>query len=119
MEISLINTSIKWAFGGAAMAALLMVFATQRIPVVERVEVPQPRFIDNWNVDSSTAIKTIPLTKTVMTETILPTEIAKPEEITPKLKQKLVHYTPTRDVCQRHGMRKVTTRGGRSWRCRR
>jgi len=24
----------------------------------------------------------------------------------------------TRDICTRHGMRKVTTRGGRSWRCR-
>jgi hypothetical protein len=26
---------------------------------------------------------------------------------------------PERNVCTRHGMRKVVTRGGRSWRCRR
>ena len=25
---------------------------------------------------------------------------------------------PKADICQRHGKRKVTTRGGRSWRCR-
>jgi hypothetical protein len=27
--------------------------------------------------------------------------------------------TRTPDVCTRHGMHKVITRGGRSWRCRR
>jgi len=52
----------------------------------------------------------------IKTEVILPTVIAKPEELTPKLKRKLV---VERDVCQRHGMRKVTTRGGKSWRCKR
>jgi hypothetical protein len=124
MEISLISTTIKWALGGAAMASLLMFFATQRIPVPEKIEVEQPKFNDTWTMAASAAaLKSASLRDTapkpVVTETVLPDVIAKPEELTPKLKRKLVHYNPPvkRDVCSRHGMRKVYR--GRGWRCRR
>ncbi len=42
-----------------------------------------------------------------------------PEEdaVWPKLKR--VREAQVSDICTRHGMRKVTTEGGRSWRCRR
>jgi hypothetical protein len=35
-----------------------------------------------------------------------------------RLKYLAKDRTNKRDICARHGMRKVVTRGGRSWRCR-
>jgi hypothetical protein len=113
------------ALGGSALLALMVVFAA-------RSDVPQTvgttvsvreddQFDEVWReaaVNSALKSASLRLTQPtpIKTEVILPTVIAKPEELTPKLKRKLV---VERDVCQRHGMRKVTTRGGKSWRCKR
>lgn len=37
----------------------------------------------------------------------------------PRTARREVRVPARRDVCGRHGMRKVSIRGGRSWRCRR
>jgi hypothetical protein len=111
-------------FGGSALVALMFVFAARNdVPqtVAATVSVGEDDFDEVWReaaVNSALKSASLRLTQPtpVKTEVILPTVIAKPEELTPKLKRKLV---VERDVCQRHGMRKVTTRGGKSWRCKR
>jgi hypothetical protein len=117
--------SMTLALGGSALVALMVVFAARSdVPqtVAATVSVGEDNQFDEvWReaaVNSALKSASLRLTqpKLVKTETILPPIIAKPEEITPKLKRKLV---VERDVCQRHGMRKVTTRGGKSWRCKR
>ena len=52
------------------------------------------------------------------------TEILPTTELRPRADASAVsdvrtkHTTRTRDVCARHGLRRVATRHGRSWRCR-
>jgi hypothetical protein len=53
-----------------------------------------------------------------------PPERADELEIEPQMEPRKLtrhsrHLDHPRDVCARHGLRKVITRGGRSWRCRR
>ena len=128
MGINLTNmmNSAAIALGGSALLALMVVFAA-------RSDVPQTvgttvsvreddQFDEVWReaaVNSALKSASLRLTQPtpIKTEVVLPTVIAKPEELTPKLKRKLV--VEERNVCQRHGMRKVTTRGGKSWRCKR
>jgi hypothetical protein len=117
-------------FGGSALVALMFVFAARNdVPQTvaaqvnsnQSTSVGEDDFDEVWReaaVNSALKSASLRLTQPtpIKTEVILPTVIAKPEELTPKLKRKLV---VERDVCQRHGMRKVTTRGGKSWRCKR
>lgn len=125
MGINLTNmkNSVAIVLGGSALVALMFVFAA-------RSDVPQTvgttvsvreddQFDEVWReaaVNSALKSASLQLTepKLVQTEVILPTVIARPEELTPKLKRKLIIE---RDVCQRHGMRKVYR--GKGWRCKR
>jgi hypothetical protein len=42
-----------------------------------------------------------------------------PIKPTPPLRFAAIEPAPKADICRRHGMRRVETNGGRSWRCRR
>ena len=74
--------------------------------------------------DRLKTVEPVPVPMPVKTETIA---LAKPDEPVEKKRSEPKKKTekPTRtasaerNVCTRHGMRKVTTHGGRSWRCRR
>jgi hypothetical protein len=110
-------------FGASALFALMFVFAARTdVPqtVAATVSVGEDdQFEDIWREAAvNTALKSASLRvpnepKVVQTEVVLPPIIATPEEITPKLKKKLILK---QDICERHGMHKVQR--GRSWRCR-
>ena len=122
-------TKILLAF--SAMTALLMVFAIQRLPGDERIEIPNTAPPVQTNVVAKTAdpirvIETVrPEPKPVLTERIIPDA---PVKVVPPVKmvspieqdeQPVARQRSEQNVCTRHGMKKVITRGGRSWRCRR
>ena len=110
-------------FGASALFALMVTFAA-------RTDVPQTvaatvsadegdQFADIWREAAvNTALKSASLRvpnepKVVQTEVVLPPIIATPEEITPKLKKKLILK---QDICERHGMKRVEH--GKRWRCK-
>jgi hypothetical protein len=110
------------ALGGSALLALMVVFAARSdVPqtVAATVSVGEDDSFDEvWReaaVNSALKSASLRLTepKLVKTEVVLPPIIATPEELTPKLKRKLVE----KNVCERHNMRKVYS--GKSWRCKR
>lgn len=115
---------LKLALIGSAALSLVLVLAARNSAPTPAVESQyQARVFDAaWRESAGpVALKTASLADTapkpILTEVVLPEIIAKPEELTPKLKSKLVVYHPVkRDVCQRHGKRKVYR--GRGWRCR-
>jgi hypothetical protein len=81
-------------------------------------------FDKRWDQMPTVAeIRTIPLTRpeppplpVVRPEGKDPEPEAEPE---PKHRRKVEREPRHQDVCERHGLHKVITRGGRSWRCRR
>jgi len=107
-------------FGASALFSLMIVFATrsEEPPIVAAVE-ESDQFADIWREAAvNTALKSASLRvpnepKVVQTEVVLPPIIATPEEITPKLKKKLILK---QDICERHGMKRVEH--GRRWRCK-
>jgi hypothetical protein len=105
-------------FGATAMFSVMIAVAARHD--VPKLAADTSEFADNWRdaavavaLKSNSFIDTSP--KSVTTEVILPEIIATKEELTPKLKRKLV-MTEYKDVCQRHHMRKVYR--GRGWRCK-
>jgi hypothetical protein len=111
------------ALAAAAVSAVLVLATTQRNAVVENegfvARRPQP-FLDRW-LDAAKPVLLLsaglarmpPPVLVVPTETFAaqpPPPPADPPAAEPK-KMPL-------DVCQRHHMKKVYSRGGRSWRCR-
>jgi hypothetical protein len=118
-------TKILLAF--SAMTALLMVFAIQRLPGDERIEIPNTAPPVQTSVVTKTAdpIRIIETVRPVATERIVPDA---PVKVVPPVKmvspieqdeQPVARQRSEQNVCTRHGMKKVITRGGRSWRCRR
>jgi hypothetical protein len=127
-------TKIVLAF--AAMTSLLTVFAIQRLPGDERIEVPKVADEVQTSVVKKTdmvrqidmvAPPVAAMSKPVVTERIVPeAPVATPPvaateegEQRPAKKSKQVYASAESNVCTRHNMRKVMTRGGKSWRCRR
>jgi hypothetical protein len=55
----------------------------------------------------------------VKTESIVLARPDQPVEVKPVARKKTTKREVRHDVCTRHHMHKVVTRGGRSWRCRR
>jgi len=110
------------------MFTLLMVFAIQRIPVPE-VQASTRQFADAWN-----DAEILPLKKadrfvstempphSVVVERIAPDAPASAPPVILMADDKPVASGRGRlrsgDVCTRHRMHKVVTRGGKSWRCR-
>jgi len=140
-------TSLKVLFGGAAILSLMMVFAIQRLPgeTVEPAAIPSERFDAAWADAFQTAvvakkqdkvrqIEMVAATdpKPVLTERVVPEpntasgpitaqmpateETARNRDSTPSIKHR---STAESNVCTRHKMHKVVTRGGKSWRCKR
>lgn len=125
----------KLALGGAAVLALAITFSVGRSPAPP-VAVASP-FEETWNEAAGpAALQSAALLPhfvnnephLVKTETIKvesddvnvespPPENDKKKKLTtPRHKDKVASVE--RNVCTRHGKRKVTTHGGRSWRCR-
>ena len=102
-----------------AMFTLLITFATQRTEVVASVD----RGVDrNVMVASDTDAETFaerwPRPAAVeSTSTAVPPVILVQDDDKPPASHRR-HHKEHGDVCSRHGLRKVTTHNGRSWRCR-
>jgi hypothetical protein len=124
-------TLLKMTAACVAMFTLLMVFAIQRIPVPEPAAAAERRFDDAWQ----DTIRVIPLKKAdrlqiastepkPVTERIIPPAPDAPVSVPPVVvvqdddKPPAARHRRQRDVCTKHGMHKVTIRGGKSWRCR-
>ena len=126
-----------------AMTTLLMVFAIQRVSGDERIEVPKPAIIgaraeqpppaDLQKTDSKPLIpvRQIELTRTAPApDPKPPATTDAPARMPPvtadapaKMPPVLIVQEEGRrerydDICSRHHLQKVYTRGGRSWRCR-
>lgn len=135
-------------FGVAALAALVVVFAIQRVPSAERIEVPKPTLQDRLDSvepmkKQDRIIRAVPIvreptpvkTERIALETpppaptvapppvIMPPVVPQEDDPPPARRKRERHASMASsrggDVCTRHHMRKVVTRGGKSWRCRR
>jgi hypothetical protein len=126
MGINLTSTRTRFIIIAACVSAPFLISLAARKPAAQIVNASEVnRFDDAWNAaTTSTVFKTnqpveprpvrvIPIEPqpvmipTVMTEDVV---IAKPKHR---------EVRRERNVCERHGMRKVSIRHGRSWRCRR
>ena len=125
-----------------AMTTLLMVFAIQRVPGDERIEVPKPAIIearaeqpppaDLQKTDTKPLIpvRQIELTRTAPAPDPKPPVTADAPARLPPVTANAPAKPPVLivqeegrrerydDICSRHHLQKVYTRGGRSWRCR-
>jgi type IV secretory pathway VirB10-like protein len=132
---SIAMSPIKILLAFSAMAALLMVFAIQRLPGDERIEVPKAQFIETLPAQTSVATKSDPIRiidtirpepKPVVTERVVPDApgreppVAKvDEEATERpAVRRMRQARAESNVCTRHNMRKVMV-GKYRWRCRR
>jgi hypothetical protein len=111
----------------AAALALLVVFAIPRAPAEVPIHDKDAARLDRTRTDKSDRLRVI----TVMPEpmSVLP-PVASAVPLLPPLSSaplsvRLPPAAPTQeadarsDICTRHGLHKVITQGGRSWRCRR
>jgi hypothetical protein len=132
-----ILTPIKVLVGGAVLLSGSVVLAIQQIPtpaVPIKVEMPEERFDLAWSdvmvpmalkKADMDRVRTIPLAKPVVTERVVPDPVATPpvEEAldapAPRHRRRQVktERTERRDVCARHGQRKVMV-GKYRWKCR-
>jgi hypothetical protein len=132
------------AAGSTALVALASVLIVTRVPggKAKVVEPPETRFDVAWADGFQTAVKaktdreplrnepvtertvrTIPIVVPPPPEVVAAVELPDtPPSATPEATSRRPKYhriaRSRGDVCTRHGMRKVTTRGGKSWRCR-
>jgi hypothetical protein len=130
----MVGNGVKVMLGCVGILTVLAFFATQRIPEPTdpiRVDPADPvmeaQFDRAWSdvmvpmalkKADMERVRTIPLAKPVTTERVVPDQpVEEATEDTPaprhRRRQKDGH-----NVCTRHGMKKVVTRGGKSWRCR-
>jgi len=108
-----------------------MVFAIQRIPVPVEAKAEGRQFADAWNdteilplkkADRFVSVSTEPIP--VVVERIAPDAPASAPPVILVADDKPVTSGHGRlrmesNICTRHRMRKVITRGGRSWKCSR
>ena len=122
-------TTIKLMTASAAAVSLLLVAVGQRDDPVQQSAVAKdvPTFEYQWlaaaipvmllSAALEKAMPPEPTVKVVTTETITP-PAADPRAaiaVVPKPQEKHVEL----DICQKHHMHKISTHGGKSWRCRR
>ena len=107
-----------------AMTTLLMVFAIQRVPGDERIEAraeqPPPADLPKTETKPLIPVRQIELTRTAPAPDPKPPVTA---DVPAKMPPVLIVQEEGRrerydDICSRHHLQKVYTRGGRSWRCR-
>lgn len=122
---------LKILAGIVAIFTLLMVFAIQRIPVPVEAKAEGRQFADAWNdteilplkkADRFVSVSTEPIP--VVVERIAPDAPASAPPVILVADDKPVTSGHGRlrmesNICTRHRMRKVITRGGRSWKCSR
>ena len=138
-------TPFKLVTACAAMTALLMMFALQRLPREERIVVEKPDIV--MQADPGALQETIrepdpaiePVVRIVQTSKIAvtapepasqppaidpapakmpPALLVQEEDDRPSRHARRPKHEHANDVCARHGLHKVETHGGRSWRCR-
>lgn len=108
------------AWGGIALA---VVSGSREPPDMAKAEPVAERFGD-WEAHEPLLKKTDRIVGPVTTTPVqtAPVRVAQAEP-KPRAASKQAEPKKTRkverNVCTRHGMRKMTTRGGKSWRCRR
>jgi hypothetical protein len=137
----------KIALGGAGALALVITFALGRSPAPVVAATEPSRFEDSWNdsvkvveltsaaaknsmrqIDMGRVADSSPLPGSVTTERVVPDAPAKmppvvrihdaDDEKPAARRKRQRHASVERNICTRHGKRKVETHGGRSWRCR-
>jgi hypothetical protein len=126
-----------------AMTTLLMVFAIQRAPGDERIEAPKPAIaaaraeqpppadLQKTDIKPLIPVRQIELTRTAPAPDPKPPVTADTSakmppvtaDVPAKMPPVLIVQEEGRreqydDICSRHHLQKVYTRGGRSWRCR-
>jgi hypothetical protein len=141
MPIRITPLRVMAAF--TAMTTLLMVFAIQRVPGDERIEVPKsaiieagaeqlpPADLQKTDIKPLIPVRQIELTRTAPApDSKPPITTDAPARMPPvtadapaKMPPVLIVQEERRrerydDICSRHHLQKVYTRGGRSWRCR-
>ena len=137
-------TAAKITLGIAAMASLLLIFATRQTPSTQEAAAAQVQnqaefdaaWDDTLRMSGATALRKANQERFVSTEPrpvtverVLPEPAATPTVVPPVIRANVEEdddpkprrarkRTEQRDVCTRHHMRKVLIRGGKSWRCR-
>jgi hypothetical protein len=124
-------TIFKLAIGAtAAIWPLLFLLASQDDPPQPPVAVPDA-LAERWLPDVQTALKAdrLPLSapaqpipvQTVVVEAPAPVVVAaaRTDVLQTVGATASARRHTEQDICARHGMHKVVTHGGRSWRCRR
>jgi len=109
--------ALKMIAAAAAMSSVLVVLAGRG---AEPLQKPADALADRWPHEERPAPKgdrlalaapppTLPAAVELPAAKVRAADISRPRAERPRR---------ARNVCTRHGMRKVVTRGGRSWRCR-
>jgi len=122
--------ALKLAFGSVAILSVMVIAATERDPprpvasvpdlIQDRWIIPEPQLTELLRkadrlpfppiVQPAGPAAVSPAAEPLPSPAVIP-------ELKPRARTNRHHHAS--DVCTRHGMRKVTTHGGRSWRCRR
>jgi hypothetical protein len=112
-------TVLKLLTAATAMSSVLVVLAGRDAP-------PKPiPLVERWPAEEFAAPKADRLPIAVQPVVVmLPPEpkqdtmaLATPADIAQNVAEK--RPKPERDICQKHGMHKQITKGGKSWRCKR
>jgi len=126
-------TPIRIGLGFVGMFTILITFAMTRMPASVTTAKAEVRFDDSWNdimnplkfaalkaeIEKPVVIE--PKPRTVTTERVIlavPAVLPDEEVSAPPVRQRVKRVQQRGDVCTRHRMHKVVTRGGKSWRCR-
>ena len=106
------------------IAIAAAIWSVMMIAVSDRGQPPAPvpdAVAERWPDDPPAAPKADRLRLAVAAEDF-PAEIVAAARVEPVATIAHLPAPPTtrkRDICRRHGLHKVATRGGKSWRCRR
>jgi hypothetical protein len=124
-EGHMLTPILKAAFGSAALFSVMLIAATERDPPRPHAAIPDA-ITDRWpepeplRKTDRLALPPVPAGGPAMVvPAVAPPLLPAPHDDPKPARTERRHRHASGDVCTRHGMRKVVTRGGRSWRCRR
>jgi hypothetical protein len=126
MGINLTSTRTRLIIIAACVSAPFLISLATRKPVPQIVNASETnRFDDAWNAAATSTVFKTNQPVELRPVRVIPIE-PQPKMIPTVMTEDVVITKPKhrevrreRNVCERHGMRKVSTRHGRSWRCRR
>jgi len=117
----------KAALGGAALWSVMLIAVTERDPPRPDASVPDP-IAERWIPEpqltellrKSDRLPFPPIVQPAGPAAVSPAAepLPSPAVTQPKTRARTNRHHASRDVCSRNHMRKVTTHGGRSWRCK-